>query len=321
MLDYAMDDIAIYICCWRGDSHLVKTLCESIRYFCGEIPIFLIKDGEFSTSQLRRLGRIHEFNPAEVPEPLRGLRGWGIKKLYAFFQEDYERFLYLDADIVLLNDPFRLPFQDSDFYVDISGFQGVDWPQQGISCRGPFPSQAICYTFDPFEIIGFDARFDLDNVLLFNSGQIFGRSGLLELNRVMRCIEELKKEAGLFCCADQGILNYLLNKGHQERHFTLGGECFRIPGYDLPEKWPKLTVRTVLDGTFQDRRLIHWAGPCKRGKEVPYGSILEAFQGLYYRRFPPGVHSLDAAQQFLSHRLRGITLRLKSLMSALRPLR
>ena len=51
-----MKDIAIYICCYRGDKHLVKTLCESIRFFCGQIPIYLIKDGEFSTAQVRQLG-------------------------------------------------------------------------------------------------------------------------------------------------------------------------------------------------------------------------------------------------------------------------
>ena len=111
-----MKDIAIYICCYRGDKHLVKTLCESIRFFCGQIPIYLIKDGEFSTAQVRQLGGIYEFNQFQVPEALRGLQGWGIKKLYAFFQADHERFLYLDADIVLLRNPFLLPFHNFDFY-------------------------------------------------------------------------------------------------------------------------------------------------------------------------------------------------------------
>jgi hypothetical protein len=313
-----MDNIAIYVCCYRGDLHFLKPLCESIRYFCGGIPIFLIKDGEFSTSQVRRLGQIYEFNPAEVPESLRKLRGWGIKKLYAFFQRDYERFLYLDADVVLLNDPFRLAFQTADFYVDTCGFQGVEEPLPGIRVRGGFPPAAARYTFDPARIRLFDPRFDLDQVLLFNTGQFFGRPGLLEPDAVTRCVGQIKGGGELFYCADQGVLNYLLNKGHQEGHFTLGGECFRLPGYDPPENWPTLTPQAVLNGDFHDRTLIHWAGPSKRGQEVPYGSILQAFQTLYYRRLHPLAYPFDICRRALSNRWRGMMSRGSRVLSAVR---
>jgi len=311
-----MNNIAIYVCCHAGDYHLAKILCASIRHFCGQVPIFLIKDGDFSTSQVQQLGQIYEFNPAEVPEPLRRLRGWGIKKLYAFFQRDYERFLYLDADIVLLNDPFRLPFQDFDFFVDTCGFQGVDGPRAGIRFRGAFPLEAARYTFDSAKIQLFDPQFDLQEVLLFNSGQIFGRTGLLDVNSVIPCFEELEKGIDFFFW-DQGILNYLLNKGHQEGRFTLGGECFRIRGYDPPENWPALTPQAVLNGEFHDRTLIHWAGPSKRGKQLPYGSILETFRTLYYRRFHPLAYPHDVARQAFSSRFRGMAQRLRRVMSAL----
>jgi hypothetical protein len=312
-----LEDIAVYICCHAGDYHLAKILCASIRYFCGQVPIFLIKDGNFSTSQVQELGQIYEFNPAEVPEPLWRLRGWGIKKLYAFFQRDYERFLYLDADIVLLNDPLRLPFQDFDFFVDTCGFQGVAGPRPGIRFRGAFPLEAAPYTFDPAKIQLFDPQFDLQEVLLFNSGQIFGRSSLLDMDEVRHCFEKLQKGNALFFW-DQGVLNYLLNKGHQEGRFTLNGECFRIPGYDPPENWPTLTPQGVLNGDFHDRSLIHWAGPSKRGKGVPYGSILKAFKTLYYRRLHPFAYLLDVAQRVLSSRLRGVTQRLRRVVSVLR---
>jgi hypothetical protein len=62
-----LEDIAIYICCHAGDYHLAKILCASVRYFCGQVPIFLIKDGEFSTAQVRRWGQIYDFNPTAVP--------------------------------------------------------------------------------------------------------------------------------------------------------------------------------------------------------------------------------------------------------------
>jgi len=165
----------------------------------------------------------------------------------------------------------------------------------------------------------FDPRFDLDNVLLFNSGQIFGRAGLLDADSAAHCIRERKRESYPFYLTDQGILNYLLNKGHQEGRFTLGGECFRIPGYDPPENWPALTPQRVLNGDFHDRTLIHWAGPSKRGKEIPYGSILETFRTLYYRRFHPFAYPHDVARQAFSSRFRGMAQRLRRVMSALQP--
>ena len=312
----SLKDVAIYVCCYPGDYHLAKLLCESIRYFCGQIPIFLIKDGKFSTLQINRLGNIYEFKETDVPEQLKGVRGWGLQKLFAFFQRDFERFLYLDADIVLLKNPFVIPFQKFDFYVDTSGFKDLNGPLPGIGFRGSFPLAAAPYTFDPIKLGHFDAEFDLQNVLLFNSGHIFGKSSLLDADTVKKCVDEVNKGGNLFFW-DGGILNYLFNKGHQEGRFTLGGECFRIFGSDPPEKWPALTVRAVLDGTFQDRVLIHWAGPSKRGKEIFYGSILEAFRTLYYRRLHPLAYPLDVARRALSTRFRGMAQRWKRVGSAL----
>jgi hypothetical protein len=312
-----LEDIAVYICCYRGDRRLVKTLCESIRYFCGQIPIFLIKDGEFSTAQVRQLGCIYEFNQSRVPEALRGLQGWSMKKLFAFFQTDHERFLYLDSDIVLLRDPRLLPSHNFDFFVDTCGFQNIDANLPGIRFRGTFPAGAAKYTFDPTKIISFDGNFDLNNVLLFNAGQIFGRSGLLDINLTLKCVNEFKKNSNIFFW-DQGILNFLLNKGHQEGRFTLGGECFRIPGYEPPGNWPALTPQAVLNGDVHDRTLIHWAGPSKRSQELPYGSILEAFQTLYYRRLPPFAYPLDVARDTLATRFRALVQRLSRVRSVFR---
>jgi hypothetical protein len=309
-------DFAIYVCCYSGDYHLAKILCESIRYFCGDIPIFLIKDGNFSTLQICKLGNINEFKEPDIPVQLKGLRGWGLRKLYAFFQKDYERFLYLDSDIVLIQNPFVIPFQKYDFYVDTSGFKDLDGLLPGIRFRGKFPLAAAPYTFNPIKLIHFDPNFDLQNVLLFNSGHIFGKSGLIDADLVKECVDELYKGGNLFFW-DGGILNYLLNKGHQEGCFTLGGERFRILGSDPPEKWPKLTIKAVLEKNFHDRVLIHWAGPSKRGREIPYGSILEAFRTLYYRRFHPLAYPLDEAQRALATRCRGLARRLKSAASAL----
>ena len=139
------------------------------------------------------------------------------------------------------------------------------------------------------------------------------------MDSALKCVNEFTKGSKIFFSGTRGFLNYLLNKGHQEGRFTLGGECFRIPGYDPPESWPDLTPQAVLNGDFHDRTLIHWAGPSKRGKEVPYGSILKAFQTLYYRRLHPFAYPLDEAQRVLSTSWRKFGQRLRTITSALRP--
>ncbi len=297
-----MKEFAIFVLCYAGDFHLTKCLCQSIRYFCGDVPIVLLKDGNFDTSQLYKLGHICEYDRACSPAPLRKLKGWGVNKLHAFFQQEYERFLYLDSDIALVGNVLRLPFRTADFYVDTAGMRPIVAPGEKPTPwvkRGKFPRWVKPYTFDPEKIVEFDPDFNLDKVLLFNSGQMFARPGLLDLDQVLDCLEHWNKNAGLFLSPDQGILNYLLNKGHQQGRWTLDGEPFRIGGsYETPRDFPALTHDKLLMGDLTERALIHWAGVSHyRLGDYTFAFVLREFQNQYYRHFPFWTRWLDEAKR------------------------
>ncbi len=288
--------VGIFVCCHAGDLFLTKVLCESIRYFCPTSTIVLIKDGDFPIGELRALGRIAELDESWVPRSLRRLSGWGLRKLLAFFQTEFSRFLYLDSDIVLLRDPFELPFASADFYVDTSGSRPIASAHRRAETGGELPPWPIRHTFDPERVRVFDPSFSLAAVKLFNSGQIFGRSGLLDQAAVLECVARWQAADGTFACADQGILNYLLNEGAQRQRFTLGGERFRITGFESPEDHPGLTIDAVLSRRYRERTLIHWAGVRDwRPGRYPFSALHQEFRARYYGRFGPWVRWRDDA--------------------------
>ncbi len=317
-----MRDFAIFILCHRGDFHLTKILCQSIRYFCGQIPIVLIKDGDFSIAQLAKLGNIRELEARSYPEPLRHVRGWGLTRFKAFFQSEYERFLCLDSDVALVGDVLGLPYMPTDFFVDTSGMKPiegggsagaspVEWTE-----RGSFPAWAETYTFNIDKISALDPDFSLDDLMLFNSGQIFGRTGLLPLELVLECAERCQRQDGTFSLYDQGILNYVLNKGHQEGLFRLDGARFRIAGgYQGSADFPDLTRESLLGRTFASRALIHWAGvKHHRLHKFPFAFVLQEFQDQYYAHLPPGSRLVDESRRaasFLFQQIRSRAYKLK----------
>ncbi len=283
-------DFAIFIGCYRGDFFLAKILCASIRYFCGDVPIVLIKDGAFDTSQILVLGNIAEFDREWVPAPLRSLRGFGVTKLMTFFQTRHPRYLYLDADICLVNNVLQLPFQKTQFYVDTTyltevGLQADAPPLNWTEAIGN-PDWVRQYIFDPALISSFDPTFQFNELILFNTGQFFGTTGQIDLDLLLACLDFSAGQTEAFALKDQGILNYLLNKGKQEKRFTLSGEDFKIGGgYETPADYLDLTLETLRAGTFDKRWLIHWAGVSALELErYNFSFVLEEFQRQYYRR-------------------------------------
>ena len=297
-----MAPVPIFICCYHGDFFLTKILCASIRHFYEDVPIILIKDGDFDTQQLKVLGNISEFNRAWVPASLRGLKGMGSPKLLIFFQEQFERFLYIDSDAALVSPIFELPFEETDFYVDTSYAQFYD------SEKWDLPKDDSCflgdvkwiqrYIFNPKRVELFDPSFDFQSLTLFNSGQFFGRSGIFELDEMLTLLQWHHEHKGLFALNDQGILNYLINKGVQEKRFTLAGSRFKIGGgYEQLDSYPELSTDSIRNRNFRKRRIIHWAGVNQtRLDQFPFAFVLQEFDSEYYHRLPTWTRLLDTMQ-------------------------
>jgi hypothetical protein len=89
-----MGEFGIYVMTYPGDFHLSIPLIRSIRYFHPDISITIIPGEGFD----------HEDHPFDVeilplPDGFWGTVGHQSRDFWAF-QGPYERFLYLDADII-----------------------------------------------------------------------------------------------------------------------------------------------------------------------------------------------------------------------------
>ena len=103
-LENKVIDFGIVITCYKGDYFLTKGLMASIKYFLPNIPICIIQDGDFSLDkELNIYNIIHIVKKADVKNDFLREKCFGSRcsNLIAFFEAPFERFLYLDSDLVL----------------------------------------------------------------------------------------------------------------------------------------------------------------------------------------------------------------------------
>jgi hypothetical protein len=278
-----VSNFCVYVATHAGDYHYAKALCQSIRHFCGPVPIVVFKDGDFSLAQLQRLGNVTEFDPGTVPERVRGLNGtWS--RIKCLFSSQYERFLYLDADTLLLNDALTLPFREYDFYVS----------PRPTHLDDPAGQRAIAPVyFDYRRIREYDPEFAVDErLILFNAGQFFGRTRLVDVDELLAhhaYIKATPRERSALPHADQSLLNYLLNKYHQQRRLTLGGSEFALMA-NLPEavSLGRVGLDSVLEGRFDRRYVVHYIRPARRARlrSHVFGAVLAEFYRRHSRALP-----------------------------------
>jgi hypothetical protein len=279
-----MADFCIYIATYRGDFHYTKALCASIRYFCDDVPIVIFQDGNFSLDRLKTLGNIHEFDPNSVPPPAREITG-NYSKLKALFSESYERFLYLDADTVLVGDVRELPYQDYDFFVSPRRSHLDNLEKQ----RRLYP-----HYYDYQKILEYDPEYSLEQMTLFTSGNFFGRAGRLPLEPI---VEEYRYQRRTpmdqwILRNDMGLLNYFINRRAQMGEVTMGGQAFAVmANKSMVEYFPDLTLDTVLNRQFKHGYVIHFPGPTRRLwlYQHTFGDVPATFYRRYYAHFPAWV--------------------------------
>lgn len=283
-----MDDFCIYLATYAGDYQYAKVACESIRYFCGDaVPIILVKDGEFDTAQLESLPNISSLDSRGMPGITRRFPR-NMNKLKLFYDSRYPRFLYLDADIVLVSDILALPFREVDFYVPATHENLTD-PQTRINVS------YVVMNLDQLAL--FDPDFPQDSMISFNTGAFFGIKTPAIIPDLERAVLYwLEHQELLFKRYDQGIINYVLNKAAWRGDVTLGGTHFTImPPWETEAKFPALTRESMLNRSFTERALIHYTTPARRPlfRHFPFAFAPMTFYRRYYARFPASVRLQD----------------------------
>lgn len=264
----------IYIATFKKDVYLTKTCVASIRYWYPDIPISLIKDyswGFFDTSEIEKKFNVDVFDTEKKNFQ------WGFSKLELLFQNKKERYLVLDSDIVFAGKVINiLEEYDEDFIVSSEEEVSVEFLESHYYC----PS--LLSKIDPeFTPPGY----------VFNTGQIVATSNILNREDFSPFIKWSQTPSiiypDVFKLAEQGLLNYILQKKHSQSEITLRRIHFMQWGKS--QKVKNIELRNLNSSSSCYPFVIHWAG-LKRPlyNQMVNGFILSFFEDYYYSKFSFG---------------------------------
>jgi hypothetical protein len=261
----------IYIASYKLDLQFTQCCVASIRRWYPQIPISLIKDesrGSYNTEELERYWNVERFTAD------RKIFGLGMGKLEPLFLPTHERCLILDSDIVFIGKVLgALEEYDEDFIV-------ADTPNP--------PEEITKYYFDLSTLSQLDPDFVFPNYT-FNTGQIIATTGILKREDFEPFLRFSEPPTfiypGVFADGEQGLLNYVLMRKHQDGKASLRREAFMWWAGWLSERTVKIR-RLTEDSPYPV--LVHWAGP---KNNTPFGlirngHILRHFESYYYSRIP-----------------------------------
>lgn len=284
----------IYIAAASHDSRFTRICVASIRYFYPEVPIRFLVGGRVRRELLDEVRNLYGVQPAPMPP---GEYGWGFIKLEPLFESHRERFLVLDSDTVLLGPVLEtIETSRSDFMVDSE--------QQSEEC-----TKQIYYDWEALQKVDLKAT---RPEFLFNTGQWFGRSGVLTRADFGHWVEwslpRRLTRPDLFKNGEQGLLNYVVNeKAHAGTLSVNRVPLMRWPGHNLGD----IALAEVARGPASPyRQIVHWAGfKAARLETLPRADLLLHFERLYYQRHGGGEPLRQARARRYAWEYRGRQLR------------
>ena len=192
------NEFGIVIPTYIGDIQLTKALLASIKMFCPDVPICIIRDGDFDISSLIKTYNITHVITKETTKN-QFLKDKCFKSIYskmvAFWEGPFEKFLCLDADCVLWGDIVqKIKSFDADF---IYNNPHEDYAEFKIKK----------YYFDFDKLFNYLPAFSWRGCHFFNAGVFVSKKKLLSIEE-LEYMYNLWKNDNKIIFRDQGILNY-----------------------------------------------------------------------------------------------------------------
>jgi hypothetical protein len=259
----------IYVMTYPGDYHLSTVLVRSIQAVSPQIPIMILPGEGFDVEN-------HPFDIPVMPVPTTGF--WAEighqDRDFWCFQGPFEKFLYLDADTLVVKSldalAQRILAQEGDFIYTLSIMDDAHWSAVIADPNHPEHAsfrQRIASDVGEGPLPEFDPEHDFYAHKTFNSGIWASRrltiteSDLEVLNRRERAFyrevlgrEDWNWKSSELFFRDQGRLNYLVHK--------LG-----IPVYPLQPEMVWVSGASAIHVPMEDVKndtnnfhLIHWMG-------------------------------------------------------------
>lgn len=286
----------VYIAASARDARYTRICVASVRYFYPEVPIRLLVGGHLMRGLADELQRYWDVGAADLPA---GDYGWGFVKLEPLFGPPGERFLVMDSDTVMTGPVLELAARhDEDLIVD----------DENQSLEG---AKTIYYDFERAAEEGSSVP---DPAFLFNTGQWFGRSGMLSRGDfgglVQWSFPPRLVNPRVFKNGEQGVFNFVANEQVRLGKIRVARvPLMRWPGHGMGG----LDSETVSKHAATPR-IVHWAGLKKaRQRDMIGADLLAYFENAYYQRLPAGEarRLFVGSREALSHWLLSAQVRVK----------
>lgn len=232
--------------CHAGDKFMVGATLASIRYYCPDVPICLIADGDVDVSDLEREYGLIVLRINDLPsQKMRDMIGGSYRvKLAAMWEGPFEHYVWMDSDAIVWGDFTDQVRTDLDFQ--------IFWPEISIPAdAAEVPSWLAHFYFELDQLKKVDPDFEWRGYPYFSAGAYACRRNVISYEQWAETEQWGRQEPGLFKFGDQGILNYLVHAKSQRgeikvdwadlqwsRSFGRGSiekDCEQA-GWHLPEK-------------------------------------------------------------------------------------
>lgn len=245
-------NFGIILTCYKGDYFLTKGLLASIHYFLPSIPICIIQDGDFSLDKEREVYNIsHIVKKEDVKNDFLREKCFGSRcsNLIAFFEAPFEKFLYLDSDLVLWGDILK--------NLDIDEIEFIhNEPHEKYTER---IVKEQYFDFD--ELFAFTEYFNWKECHLFNSGVFIAKKNIFKFAELKELIEIWHMHRNMMPTDPQSILNIIVFRNKLKANLKVSEKHLQtvVP---VIENKDLVTNFKIIDNQPHIIRntIIHWAG-------------------------------------------------------------
>jgi hypothetical protein len=191
--------------CHPGDKHMVGATLASMKFYCPDMPICLIADGDVDVSDLESeydliVLRIDELPSREMSQMITGSY---LAKLAAMWEGPFEFYIWVDSDAIIWGNIINQVRTDLDFQ--------IFWPEVSIPVDADeVPPWLAHYYFNLEQLHDFDPDFEWRGYPYFSAGVYACRRNVISFEQWKDVGQWEERVPGLFKFGDQGILNYMV---------------------------------------------------------------------------------------------------------------
>lgn len=206
---------------------MVQATLASMRYYCPNVPICLMVDGDFDISDLERDYRFITLRISDLPsvEMRKNLGRSFHAKQAAMWEGPFEFFVWIDSDAIVWGDFTSQIRTDLDFQ--------ILWNEISIPADvQAVPTWLPHFYFDPVKLRCHDPEFDWRGHAYFSAGVYAAQRNAIDYDHYCRVKAIADAEPETFAWGDMGMLNYLVHSLSQKGALQIGmTDLQHIPGH------------------------------------------------------------------------------------------